>query len=212
MTVIATGQKPTMQPLQAAKDDKPVATPADKDESKLEEQLAFKSRYVLVFGEIDDKVANATCRKLLALAEASDAPITMLISSPGGHVESGDAIHDIIRFVRAPVTTVGTGWVASAGVHIFLAAPKERRLCLPNTRFMIHQPAGGAGGQATDIAIMAREIVRTRERLARVIARGTGQPLERVTLDMERDFWMSAEDAIGYGIVSRVIERQKDLP
>ena len=212
MTVIATGQKPTMQPLQAAKDDKPVATPADKDESKLEEQLAFKSRYVLVFGEIDDKVANATCRKLLALAEASDAPITMLISSPGGHVESGDAIHDIIRFVRAPVTTVGTGWVASAGVHIFLAAPKERRLCLPNTRFMIHQPAGGAGGQATDIAIMAREIVRTRERLARVIARETGQPLERVTLDMERDFWMSAEDAIGYGIVSRVIERQKDLP
>ena len=211
MTVIATGQKPTMQPLQAAKDDKPVATPADKDESKLEEQLAFKSRYVLVFGEIDDKVANATCRKLLALAEASDAPITMLISSPGGHVESGDAIHDIIRFVRAPVTTVGTGWVASAGVHIFLAAPKERRLCLPNTRFMIHQPAGGAGGQATDIAIMAREIVRTRERLARVIARETGQPLERVTLDMERDFWMSAEDAIGYGIVSRVIERQKDL-
>ena len=187
-------------PLQAAKDD-----------SKLEEQLAFKSRYVLVFGEIDDKLAQTTCRRLLALSEASDAPITMLISSPGGHVESGDAIHDIIRFVRAPVTTVGTGWVASAGVHIFLAAPQARRLCLPNTRFMIHQPAGGAGGQATDIAIQAREIVRTRERLARIIARETGQPLERVTIDMERDFWMSAEDAIAYGIASRVIERQKDL-
>jgi ATP-dependent Clp protease protease subunit len=200
-----------VHPLQAAKDDKPAASAADKDDSKLEEQLAFKSRYVLVFGEIDDKLAQTTCRRLLALAEASDAPITMLISSPGGHVESGDAIHDIIRFVRAPVSTVGTGWVASAGVHIFLAAPKERRLCLPNTRFMIHQPAGGAGGQATDIAIQAREIVRTRERLARIIARETGQPLDRVTMDMERDFWMSAEDAIAYGIASRVIERQKDL-
>ena len=200
-----------MQPLQAAKDDKPAASAADKDDSKLEEQLAFKSRYVLVFGEIDDKLAQTTCRRLLALAEASDAPITVLISSPGGHVESGDAIHDIIRFVRAPVTTVGTGWVASAGVHIFLAAPRERRLCLPNTRFMIHQPAGGAGGQATDIAIQAREIVRTRERLARIIARETGQPLDRVTSDMERDFWMSADDAIAYGIASRVIERQKDL-
>ncbi|MES2717782.1 MAG: ATP-dependent Clp protease proteolytic subunit [Pseudomonadota bacterium] len=202
---------PLLHPLQAAKDDKPAAVTPEKDDGKLEEQLSFKSRYVLVFGEIDDKLAQTTCRRLLAMSEASDAPITVLISSPGGHVESGDAIHDIIRFVRAPVTTVGTGWVASAGVHIFLAAPKERRLCLPNTRFMIHQPAGGAGGQATDIAIQAREIVRTRERLARIIARETGQPLERVTLDMERDFWMSADDAIAYGIASRVIERQKDL-
>ena len=144
------------------KDDKTAATPrAD----RLEEQLSFKSRFVLVFGEIDDSLAMATCRRLLALSADSDAPITMLISSPGGHVESGDAIHDMIRFVRAPVTTVGTGWVASAGAHIFLAPPKERRLCLPNTRFMIHQPAGGAGGQATDIAIQAREILRTREEL-----------------------------------------------
>jgi ATP-dependent Clp protease protease subunit len=200
------------QPLQAATDEQPAATTTpDKDESKLEEQLSFKSRFVLIFGEIDDKVAQTTCRRLLALSQASDAPITVLISSPGGHVESGDAIHDMIRFVRAPVTVLGTGWVASAGVHIFLAPPRERRLCLPNTRFMIHQPAGGAGGQATDIAIQAREIVRTRERLARVIARETGQPLERVSADMERDFWMSADDAIAYGIVSRVIERQQDL-
>ena len=200
-----------MTPLQAAKEDKTPPPAPDKDEGKLEEQLSFKSRYVLVFGEIDDKLAQSTCRRLLALSEASDAPITVLISSPGGHVESGDAIHDMIRFVRAPVTTLGSGWVASAGVHIFLAPPKERRLCLPNTRFMIHQPAGGAGGQATDIAIQAREIVRTRERLAAIIARETGQPLARVTADMERDFWMSAQDAIGYGIASRVIERQKDL-
>lgn len=178
---------------------------------KLEEQLSFKSRFVMVFGEIDDKMAHATCRRLLALAADSDAPITMLISSPGGHVESGDAIHDMIRFIKAPVTTLGTGWVASAGAHIFLAPPKERRLCLPNTRFMIHQPAGGAGGQASDIAIMAREIIKTRERIAAVIAKQTGKPLDSVLVDMERDYWMSADEAVKYGLVSRVIERQTDL-
>ena len=178
---------------------------------KMEEQLLFKGRYVMIFGEIDDKMAHATCRRLLALSQESDAPITLLISSPGGHVESGDAIHDMIRFVRAPVNIVGTGWVASAGTHIYLAAPKERRFALPNTRFMIHQPAGGAGGQASDIAIQAKEIIRTRERIAAVIARETGQPLSRVAVDIERDFWMSTDEAIAYGLVSRVIERQADL-
>jgi ATP-dependent Clp protease protease subunit len=197
-----------MSPIRLADDDK---KPADAPAGRLEEQLAFKSRFVLVFGEIDDKLALATCRRLLALSEDSDAPITMLISSPGGHVESGDAIHDMIRFVRAPVTTVGTGWVASAGAHIFLAPPRERRLCLPNTRFMIHQPAGGAGGQATDIAIQAKEILRTRERIARVIAAQTGRPYDTVVSDMERDFWMSAPEAIEYGIVSRIVERQSEL-
>jgi ATP-dependent Clp protease protease subunit len=192
-----------------AAEDKTAPKPEAPD--RLEEQLSFKSRFVLVFGEIDDKMAQATCRRLLALSEDSQSPITMLISSPGGHVESGDAIHDMIRFVRAPVTVVGTGWVASAGAHIFLAPPKERRVCLPNTRFMIHQPAGGAGGQATDIAIQAREIIKTRERIAKVIAKQTGKPLATVLADMERDFWMSAEEAVAYGIVSRVIEQQKDL-
>ncbi len=187
----------------------PSAKPDEAD--RLEERLAFKSRFVLVFGEIDDKMAARTVRRLLALAQDSDAGITMLISSPGGHVESGDAIHDVMRFVRAPVTTVGTGWVASAGAHIFLAPPKERRLCLPNTRFMIHQPSGGAGGPATDIAIQAKEIVRTRERIARVIAKQTGRSFETVLADMERDFWLNADEAVGYGIVSRVIDSYKDL-
>lgn len=190
-------------------DNKPVVNIEKSD--RLEDQLAFKSRYVLVFGVVDDKLAHATSRRLLALSEESDAPITMLISSPGGHVESGDVIHDMIRFVRAPVTVVGSGWVASAGAHIFLAAAKERRVCLPNTRFMIHQPAGGAGGQATDIAIQAKEILRTRERIARVISRQTGKPYDTVKTDIERDFWMSAQEAIDYGIVSRIIETQKDL-
>ncbi|MEO5733322.1 MAG: ATP-dependent Clp protease proteolytic subunit, partial [Rubrivivax sp.] len=167
--------------------------------------------YVLVFGEIDDTSARTTCRRLLALAQESNDPITVMVSSPGGHVESGDAIFDMIRFIAAPVTTIGTGWVASAGAHIFLAPPKERRVCLPNTRFMIHQPAGGAGGPASDIAIQAKEIVRVRERLARVIAKQTGKPVETVMKDIERDYWMNAGEAIAYGIVSRIIERQTEL-
>lgn len=203
------------QAIHAASDDKP--SKGDKNADKndkpagLAEQLAFKSRFVLVFGEIDDKLARSVCERLILLAQDSDAPIHMLISSPGGHVESGDAVHDMIRFVRAPVTCIGTGWVASAATHIFLAAPKERRVCLPNTRFMIHQPAGGAGGRATDIAIMAKEIIKTRERIAKVIATETGQPAERVRADMERDYWMSAEEAIAYGIASRVVVNQKEL-
>lgn len=183
---------------------------AERQES-ISEQLSFKSRFVLVFGEITHTLARATCERLIALSHQSSEPIRVLISSPGGHVESGDAIHDMIRFIDAPVTTVGTGWVASAGTHIFLAADKERRVCLPNTRFMIHQPAGGAGGPATDIAIQAKEILRTRERIAAVIARQTGNDYKKVLADMERDFWMNPKEAIEYGIVARVIESHREL-
>ena len=190
-------------------DDKP-ERPEQRPES-ITDQLSFKSRFVFIFGDINHQTARATCERLVAMASQSDAPIRMLISSPGGHVESGDAIHDTIRFISAPVTTVGTGWVASAGTHIFLAAEKERRVCLPNTRFMIHQPAGGAGGPATDIAIQAKEILRTRERIARSIAKQTGKPYEKVIVDIERDFWMSPKEAIEYGVVSRIIETYKDL-
>jgi len=197
--------------MHSAADDKTPKADKDSKPGNPVEQLTFKGRFVLVFGEIDDQLARKTCERLIALSQESDAPITMLISSPGGHVESGDAIHDLIRFVRAPVTTVGTGWVASAGTHIFLAPPKERRVCLPNTRFMIHQPAGGAGGRATDIAIQAKEIIKTRERIAAVVSKQTGQPMARVLTDMERDYWMSPEEAIAYGVLSRVVERQQDL-
>jgi ATP-dependent Clp protease protease subunit len=191
----------------------------EKDDDKLDkassgdiaEKLTFQSRFVLVFGEVNHAMARATCERLIAMAQESEDPITVLVSSPGGHVESGDAIHDMIRFIRPPVTTVGAGWVASAGTHIFLAAEKRRRLCLPNTRFMIHQPGGGAGGPATDIAIQAREILRTRDRIARVVARETGQPLEKVQADMERDFWLNAEEAIEYGIVSRIVEKHDEI-
>ena len=189
-------------------DEKPTA---EKQES-ITDRLTFKSRFVLIFGEVNHGMARSTCERLIALAQESEAPINVLISSPGGHVESGDAIHDMIRFIRAPVNTIGSGWVASAGTHIFLAAQKERRFCLPNTRFMIHQPSGGTGGQASDIAIQAKEILKTRERVIKVIARETGQPLDKVRTDVERDFWMSAQEAVEYGIVSKVVERQKELP
>jgi ATP-dependent Clp protease, protease subunit len=177
----------------------------------LEERISFKARTVFVFGEVNDKQAAAVCRRLLALAADSDAPITMFISSPGGHVESGDTVHDMISFVGAPVTVVGAGWVGSAAAHIYLAAPKARRLCLPNTRFLIHQPSGGIGGRASDVAIQAEQIVRIRERIARVIAQQTGQPLAQVTQDIERDKWMSAEEAVIYGIVSRVVSHRSAL-
>lgn len=179
--------------------------------NQAEEQLAFKSRFVLLFGEINHALALTTCKRLIALSEQSSDPIVILISSNGGHVESGDTIHDMIRFISAPVTTLGSGWVASAAAHIFLAPPKERRLCLPNTRFMIHQPSGGAGGHASDIAIQAKEILRIRERIARVISVQTGQPFEKVFSDMERDYWMTAAEAVDYGIVSRILSHRSEI-
>ena len=171
----------------------------------------YKSRTVLVFGEIDMRLAERVTAQLLALSAESDKPIKVVINSPGGHVESGDTIHDMIRYCGPQVKVIGTGWVASAGASIFLGAQKENRFCLPNTRFLIHQPSGGAGGPASDIAIQAREIVKARERIARTIARQTGKPLEVVLADIGRDHWLSAEEAVDYGLVSRVIEHKAEL-
>jgi ATP-dependent Clp protease protease subunit len=175
------------------------------------EEKAFKSRTVLLFGQINDTVARDIVRQLIALSGESKDPINFLVCSPGGHVESGDVIHDVIRFIDAPVNMIGSGWVGSAAVNVFLAVPKARRFCLQNTRFLIHQPSGGAGGQATDIAIQAREIVRVRERIAALIAKETGQTLEKVTTDIDRDFWMSAPEAIEYGLVSKSIVSAKEV-
>ena len=165
----------------------------------------YKSRTVLVFGEIDMRLAERVTAQLLALAAESDKPIKVVINSPGGHVESGDTIHDMIRFCGPQVKVIGTGWVASAGAHIFLGAAKENRLCLPNTRFLLHQPAGGVRGQASDIQIEAEEIVKMRERVNRMIAKETGQPYEKIVKDTQRNFWMSAEAAVEYGLVSKII-------
>jgi ATP-dependent Clp protease protease subunit len=175
------------------------------------EEKAFKSRTVLVFGEISDRSAADIVRRLVALDADSSMPIDMIVSSPGGHLESGDAIHDMLRFIAAPVNMIGTGWVGSAATHMYLAVPKERRYCTPNTRFLIHQPSGGAGGQATDIAIHAKEIIKARERVAAVIARETGKPLDTVLQDIERDRWLSAEEAVDYGLVGRIIQHKSEI-
>ncbi len=175
------------------------------------EEKAFKSRTVLVFGAISDSSASEVTRRLIALDADSSAPIDIFVSSPGGHLESGDAIHDMLRFISAPVNMIGTGWVGSAATHLYLGVPRERRFCTPNTRFLIHQPSGGAGGQATDIAIHAQEIIKARERIARVIARETGKPLDTVMLDIERDRWLSAQEAVVYGLVGRIIENKSEL-
>lgn len=180
--------------------------------NELETRLLNK-RKVLIFGEINDKVARDATARLLALAEDSDKAIDVYMNSPGGHVESGDTIHDVIKFIRsaAPIRMVGTGWVASAGAHIFLGAEKDKRFCLPNTRFLLHQPIGGVRGPAVDIDIEAREIIKMRERINRIISEETGQPLERVTKDTDRNYWMSAEEAMAYGMVHKIVTSMNDL-
>ena len=190
--------------------DAETSTSAEPRNSFLEEK-AFRSRTVLVFGTISDTLAGDVARRLIALDADAAAPIDMFVSSPGGHLESGDAIHDIIRFITAPVRMIGTGWVGSAATHLYLSVPRERRFCLPNTRFLIHQPSGGAGGQASDIAIHAQEIIKARERIARAIARETGKAFEEVMTDIERDRWLNASEAVSYGLVGRVIEHKSEL-
>lgn len=171
----------------------------------MDEKL-FKSRSITIFGNIDDKLARSVTERLLALAADGDEPISLYISSPGGHVESGDVIYDMIKFIKPEVRVIGTGWVASAATTIFLAAKKENRFSLPNTRYLVHQPLGGARGDATDIAIQAEQIVKMRARINQLIAEETGQPLDRVAKDTDRDYWMTVEEAIEYGIVGKAIK------
>ena len=171
----------------------------------MDEKL-FKSRSITIFGNIDDKLARSVTERLLALAADGDEPISLYISSPGGHVESGDVIYDMIKFIKPEVRVIGTGWVASAATTIFLAAKKENRFSLPNTRYLVHQPLGGARGDATDIAIQAEQIVKMRARINQLIADETGQALDRVAKDTDRDYWMTVEEAIEYGIVGKVIK------
>ena len=174
-------------------------------------QALFKSRTVLIFGEVDMKMAERVTAQLLAYAAEGDGDIRVVVNSPGGHVESGDTIHDMIRFVGPRVKMIGTGWVASAGAHIYLGAKKENRFCLPFTRFLLHQPLGGVRGQASDITIEAEEILKMRERLNREIAAETGQTFERVVQDTERNYWLGAEEAKAYGLVSRVISSASEI-
>ena len=175
-------------------------------------ELLFKSRNVLITGGIDDKVARQATSHLLALAEDSDDPINLFISSPGGHVESGDMVHDMIKFIRPKVRTIGSGWVASAGALIFVGAEKENRYCLPNTRFLLHQPSGGVRGMASDIEIQAEQIQKMRERFEVLFSEATGQTPEKIHEDTQRDFWLTTDEALDYGLLGKVIHSQDELP
>jgi ATP-dependent Clp protease protease subunit len=171
----------------------------------------FKARTLIISGEINQKLASEVMGQLLAMSSESDEPITIFINSQGGHVESGDTIHDMVRFIQAPVRMVGTGWVASAGALIYVSVPKERRFALPNTRFLLHQPGGGTRGSASDLAIEAKEIVKMRERLNRMFAERTGQTLERIIDDTRRNFWLDAVAAVEYGLAGKIIGSVAEL-
>ena len=174
-------------------------------------QKLFDARSIVICGEIDADLARVVVEQLLAMAAVSNDDVTLYLHSPGGHVEAADTIFDLLGFIRPRVTIVGTGWVASAGAHIYLAVPREQRYCLPNTRFLLHQPAGGAGGRATDLEIEAEEILKMRARLNRIIADQTGQPLKKGEKDTERNFWMTAEAAKEYGLVGKIIASVDEL-
>ena len=171
----------------------------------------FRSRSLIISGEINQQQASNVISQLIAMQDESDEPITLYINSQGGHVESGDTIHDMIRFVKPKVRMVGTGWVASAGALIYVAVPKEHRYCLPQTRFLLHQPAGGMGGTAADIDIEAREIIRMRQRLNQIFAEQTGQPIERIEQDTRRNFWLSADEAIEYGLAGKIVRHIDEI-
>jgi len=191
---------------------------ADEDKSQPEappsspvEKALFNARVVMLTGEVNDQQARRVTERLFALASESQDPITFVVSSPGGHVESGDMIHDVIKFIKPRVKMLGAGWVASAGALIYAAVPRQDRFCLPNTRFLLHEPRGGVGGSASDVEIQAREILRMSERLNQIFAAATGQPLERIKKDTDRDYWMFPQEALDYGLVGRIVVSQAEL-
>ena len=182
-----------------------------KDTSSQVMEKLLKTRTIFISGEINQELAEKGSTQLLILQEMGDEPIKVFINSQGGHVEAGDTIHDMIKFVKPKVIVIGTGWVASAGITIYLAADKENRYSLPNTRYMIHQPMGQCRGQATDISIEALEISRVRERINKIISNATNQPLEKVKQDTDRNYWLNCDEAVEYGIVNKVITSYDEL-
>jgi len=169
------------------------------------ESNLFKSRSIFIYGGITQELAHKVCAQLVAFSAASDDPIRVFVNSPGGHVESGDSIHDMIKFISPKVYMIGTGWVASAGALIYVSVPKEQRLCLPNTRFLLHQPSGGIRGTSSDMMIQAEQVRQMRDRLNQIFADATGQSVERIEQDTQRDFWLNTQEALDYGLLGKVI-------
>lgn len=185
----------------------------DKEDEKKGDvgSLMLKARTVLVNGEVDQELAQKVISQLVVLDSDSHDPIKVLVTSPGGHIDSGYAIHDMMKFIESPIITIGAGWVASIAVPIFFGAPKGSRYSLPGTRYLLHQPSGGAGGVAADIRIEAQEIIRIRKRINEMISEETGQSVEKITKDSERNFWMTAKEALDYGIVDKIITSANEI-
>ena len=188
----------------------------DKEKSKEREMDAvtekmLKTRTILLSGEVNKEMAEKVVRQLLLLEADSEDPIKVFIDSPGGDVDAGFAIFDMIRFVKPEVYIVGMGLVASAAALILLAAPSERRLGLPNSHYLIHQPLSGMRGVATEIEIHAKELDKLRRKLNKLISDETGQKIERVEKDTDRDYWMGAEESLEYGLISKIIYYRSEM-
>jgi ATP-dependent Clp protease protease subunit len=189
----------------------------EEDEEKAEslpDMLAakmLKTRTIILSGSIRKELAERTIRQLILMEALGDDPVRIFIDSPGGDADAGYAIFDMIRFIKPPVWTIGMGLVASAAAIIQLAAPKERRVGLPNSHYLIHQPLSGIRGVATDIEIHAKELEKLRERINILIAEETGNPFAQVEKDTDRDYWMNAPEAVKYGLVSKVITSRSEI-
>jgi len=191
-------------------------TSKEKTSDSANDQLMQKflnTRQIILSGEVNKELAEKVIRQLLILeADSASKPIYVYIDSPGGDVDAGFAIFDMIRFIKPPVYTVGMGLVASAGALILLAAPKNRRLGLPNSHYLIHQPLSGIKGVATDIEIHAKEIEKIRAKINALIAEETGKDVDEVAKDTDRDYWLSAVEAVNYGLILQVMKTRSDLP
>ncbi len=185
--------------------------PAPRQDDSAVFQRMLKSRTVIVSGEINKQLAEKVIRQLILLEEESSDEIRVYIDSPGGDADAGFAIFDMMRFVKPPVRMIGMGLVASAAAIILLAAPRERRIGLPNSHYLIHQPMSGTRGVATEIEIHAKEIEKLRAKINRLIADETSQPLEKVAKDTDRDYWMNADEAVSYGLLSRTVRTRSEL-
>lgn len=171
----------------------------------------LKTRQIILTGEINKDLADSIARQLLILDAEENKPIYMYIDSPGGDVDAGFAIFDMIRFVKSPVYLIGMGLIASAATLVLLSVPKERRVGLPNSRYLIHQPLGGMKGVATDIEIYAKDMEKIRSKLNKLISEETGTSLEQVTKDTDRDYWLDSEEAVNYGLISRIISNRDEI-
>jgi ATP-dependent Clp protease protease subunit len=199
-------------------DDYMVRVQSSEDEEESQErtpdvffQKILKTRTILLTGEINKTLAERVIRQLILLEDAGEDPIRMFIDSPGGDADAGYAIFDMVRFVKPKVIMVGMGLVASAAAIILLSAPKEDRVGLPNSHYLIHQPLSGMRGVATEIEIHARQLEKLRQKINQLISEETGQDVSKVEKDTDRDYWMDASEAIEYGLLSRTIQGREDL-